>query len=547
LSSKQTPYRYDAEPFRQVFEQEFTYVAGLVRNTQRYGSRTAVLDPEGGREWTYAEFWRDARKLAAGLAGHGIGEDDVVVFDLLNGAEFALLWVAALSLGAIPTPINYRLAAGEISHVLNDSMPRAFFYDYSLAAIAEQALARSQHQPQITVEVGEHGAGQFAELLATTTPAPPLAHRSIYAESTRLYTSGTTGMPKGTSLPGLVEVLSAHDVIMHFPLEPQDKTLNMTPWFHRGGLYSGGPNPVFYVGAQVVPMRAFSAAKALDWVQEYGLTFLIGAPTNLGMLADEQEANPRNLESLRGIVTMGAPLDRHACLRYQSVLTPRIFNGYGTTETFWNTFLRPADLPEHAGTAGRASTDDDVAVVKVFEDRPSTPDELVARDNTEIGEVIIRSVKAGYSYVNNPEEQALRFRDGWMYTGDLGTWDEDGYVTIAGRRDDMIISGGENVHPTQVEAVLGEHPGVAESAVVGLPDEHWGEIVVAYVVRRDPNLTAAELDKYCHEHRMLAPFKRPRAYRFVDEIPLTATGKKRHFAVREMVREDAATGALSRP
>ncbi len=144
-------------------------------------------------------------------------------------------------------------------------------------------------------------------------------------------------------------MLSAHDVIMHFPLTPEDRTLNMTPWFHRGGLYSGGPNPVFYVGAEAVPLRAFDAATVLDWVQEHQLTFLIGAPTNLALLSTEQQARPRDLSSLHGIVTMGAPLDREACLRYQRLLTPRIFNGYGTTEAFWNTFLRPAICPSTPG------------------------------------------------------------------------------------------------------------------------------------------------------------------------------------------------------
>jgi acyl-coenzyme A synthetase/AMP-(fatty) acid ligase len=294
-------------------------------------------------------------------------------------------------------------------------------------------------------------------------------------------------------------------------------------------------------------MRAFDAATVLDWVQQHGLTFLIGAPTNLALLSAEQQARPRDLSSLNGIVTMGAPLDREACLRYQRLLTPRIFNGYGTTEAFWNTFLRPFDLPEHAGSAGRACTDDDVAVVKVFDDRVAGPDELAAQNGTEIGEVIVRSVKSGYAYVNNPDEQSARFRDGWLYIGDLATWDEDGYLTIVGRKDDMIISGGENVHPTQVEAVLNEHSGVAESVVVGIPDERWGELVVAYVVPTDGDLDAESLDRHCHSHPMLAGYKRPRAYRFIDQVPLTATGKKLHYKVRELAREDDAAGKLVRP
>jgi acyl-coenzyme A synthetase/AMP-(fatty) acid ligase len=334
---------------------------------------------------------------------------------------------------------------------------------------------------------------------------------------------------------------------MHFPLEPQDKTLNMTPWFHRGGISPGGPNAVFYVGAAAVTMRAFAPDRCLDMVAEHGLTFLIGAPTNLAMLTAAQEAAARDLSTLRGIVTMGAPLERSACLRYQRVLTPRIFNGYGTTEAFWNTFLRPADLPEHAGSAGRACTDDDVAVVRVYDDRLADPTDTVAKDGTETGEVIMRSVKSGYSYVNAAGEQAARFRDGWLYSGDLATWDAQEYVTIIGRKDDMIISGGENVHPVQVEEVLNEHPSVADAIVVGLPDERWGEVVVAYVVPAVPGLTAAECDKHCLAHPMLADFKRPRRYRFVDELPRTATGKKMHYVIRDEVRQPDAAATLVHP
>jgi acyl-coenzyme A synthetase/AMP-(fatty) acid ligase len=302
-------------------------------------------------------------------------------------------------------------------------------------------------------------------------------------------------------------------------------------------------------------MRDFDADRCLDLVADEGLTYLIGAPTNLALLADAQAARPRDLGTLRGIVTMGAPLERAACLRYQALLTPRIFNGYGTTEAFWNTLLRPVDLPDHAGSAGRACTDDDVAVVRVYDDRPAEPTDLAERDGREIGEVIVRSVKSGYAYVRaadpssapTPAPGADRFRQGWLYSGDLATWDGDGYVTVVGRKDDMIISGGENVYPVQVEEVLNSHPLVSDSIVVGLPDERWGEIVVAYVVAAGPGLSAADCDKHCLAHPMLADYKRPRAYRFVDALPRTATGKKMHYVVRAEVREPAGRAALLRP
>jgi acyl-CoA synthetase (AMP-forming)/AMP-acid ligase II len=546
-----SPYRYDPSAFREVFERQFSYLSGVQRNSHRFAEHAALSDPASGRRWTYAELWADAGRLADGLRGAGVSPGDALVFSLFNCPEFVLLWVAAQRLGAIAAPINFRLSAGEVAHVLDDSRPRAFVFDETLARTAAEAITLAEHQPALLCAVGESTAPawSFAELLAAGDPTAdvrPPDGTTIYDETTRLYTSGTTGMPKGVSLSSLIEIFSAHDVIMHFPLTPQDRTLNMTPWFHRGGLYSGGPNPVLYVGAEAVALRQFDPATVLDWVQEHGLTFLIGAPTNLAMLTAEQSQRPRDLSSLHGIVTMGAPLDREACLRYQETLTARIFNGYGTTEAFWNTFLRPEDLPAHAGSAGRACTDDDVAVVRLYEDRLAEPTDTVARDGSEVGEVAVRSVKAGYAYVNQPEEQAQRFRDGWLYIGDLASWDEEEYVTIVGRKDDMIISGGENVHPTQVEAVLTEHPGVRDAAVVGLRDAHWGELVVAYVVPSDPALDAAALEAHTHGHPMLAGYKRPRAYRFVDELPMTATGKKVHYQVREMAAADDAAGLLQR-
>ncbi len=543
-------YRYDPSAFRQVFERNFTYLAGVHRNSHRYANRPALHDPASGRRWTYAELWADAGSLAAGLSSAGVARGEAVVFSLFNSPEFVLVWLAAMRLGAIAAPINFRLSPGEIAHVLDDSRPRAFLYDAALAEPAADALARARHDPQVVAVAGEHGdATPLSDLIdaGRGVPIMDLPAVSTYDETTRLYTSGTTGMPKGVSLSGLVDVLSAHDVIMHFPLTPEDRTLNMTPWFHRGGLYSGGPNPVLYGGAEAVALRQFDPATVLDWVQEHGLTFLIGAPTNLAMLTAEQTARPRDLSTLSGIVTMGAPLDREACLRYQGTLTPRIFNGYGTTEAFWNTFLRPTDLPEHAGSAGRACTDDDVAVVRIYKDRMADPGDHAAKDGAEIGEVAVRSVKSGYAYVNQPDEQAARFHDGWLYIGDLATWDEDEYVTIIGRKDDMIITGGENVHPTQVEAVLAEHPGITDAAVVGVPDERWGELVVAYVVAADPSLDAPGCEAHCNGHPMLATYKRPRAYRFVADLPMTATGKKLHYQVREQAVRDAAEGRLQRP
>lgn len=542
---------YDPQRFKEYFEGAFTYEAGFRRNIRRYGNDSAILDPETGRNWTYAELDADVARTASALAEAGVGRGDAVVYQLPNCPEFAILYLATQRIAAVSVPINYRLSAGETSHILDDSSPKVFVYTGKYQQTAEHAVELAADTPTEWVLDGRTGENvvDFWNAVETAPDDHPHVPEdfSTYEESTRLYTSGTTGMPKGVPLPSLVEVMSAHDVIMHFPLSPDDRTLNTTPWFHRGGLYSGGPNPVFYSGGSVVPMRAFDPDKALDLTEELGITFLIGAPVTLGMLAAAQERRPRDLTTLRGIVTMGAPLSRADAIRYQEVLTPRIFNGYGTTETFWNTFLRPEELPDHAGSAGRASTDDDVAVVRIFEDRVATPEETAAQDNTEIGEVIMRSPKSGFSYYNNPDRDEEKFHYGWLYPGDLATWDEQGFVTVVGRKDDMIISGGENIHPVQVEEVLEEHPGVASAVVVGVSDPHWGQRVAAYIIPEGDGAAPEELDELCRANQRLADFKRPREYRFVDEVPLTPTGKKMHYKVAEIAAEDDAAGRLVRP
>ncbi|WP_348787027.1 AMP-binding protein [Leifsonia sp. NPDC080035] len=553
-----TNTEYDPSALRAVFEQHFTYASAVERNTHRYAARTALTDPPTGRSWTYAELGTVTGSLVAGLAEHGVGVGDIVAYQLMNTPEFAFLYVAAQGLRAVSSPMNFRLAPGETAHILDDARPAVFVYDTAAGESVATALELAEHRPAVIAGVGDgpllDGTIRFDDLLVDGAPtfrAPEGA--SVWDETSRLYTSGTTGMPKAVPLTSLNEVLTAHDVIMHFPLAPTDKTMNMSPWFHRGGNYCAGPNTAFYVGAEVVTLPRFDAGVVLDSIQEQRLTYVIGAPTNLERLADAQEAEPRDLSSLHGIVTMGAPLDRAAALRYQSVLTPRIANGYGTTEAFWNTYLRPEDLPDAAGAAGRACLDDDVAVVKVYGgDDIAAPDDLAAKDGHEIGEVIMRSVKSGYAYVHNPEEEARKFRDGWIYPGDLASWDENEIVTIIGRKDDMIISGGENVHPVQVEEVLAAHPDVADSIVVGLPDDEWGEVVVAYVQPRsgrlaDAQAAAAALEAHCKASVALADYKRPRRYAFVDELPYTATGKKQHFVLKERSRADAAAGLFVTP
>lgn len=550
-------YTYDINMFKDTFEHEFTWLNGFMRNVRRFGFKPAMIDPQQDKVWTYEELNRDANRFANALKAKGVGKNDAVLYLLPNSPQFAITYIAPQKIGAINCPANFNLAAGETALLINHNKPKVFIYDFEYAKEMQNALSLCVEKPEVVLMVDyEHkctklpkGHMFFEDFMKDADDSnPPVDFEPhIYDEVTRLFTSGTTSLPKGVPLNNINEVLSAHDVIMHFPLNPTDVTMNMTPWFHRGGLHSGGLTPTLYAGGAVVVLRSYNPRVCLQYTEKYGVTFLIGVPAVLTSLATRQEKHPVDLSKIKGIVTMGSPLEKAQCIHFQETLTPNIFNGYGTTESFWNTFLRPYDLPEMSGTAGRSCTDDDVRVVKAYEDRKAEPEEMVAKDGTEVGEIIIKSPsKSTMCYYNNPKVTKEKYYKGFLYTGDLGTWDEKEFVTVAGRKDDMIISSGENIYPPQIEEVLNMHPKVQESIVSSIPDKTRGEVLVAYIIPEDDSLTVKEMIDYCAVHPNLSKYKCPRYYRFVEELPHTATGKKQHYKIKEQAKKDFEEGLLLR-
>lgn len=536
---------YDVENFRKSFEREMVWINGFARNVSRYPKKIALSCSDSGRKWTYRRLDEDANRLANAFASDGLKKNDVVMYMLFNSPEFLFCYLASHKIGAINCPANYRQARGELAIMLEDSKPKIFIYDVFFSDVVREALEMSSYRPARLLAAGGEVSDElsFEKYMAKGEHEAPTikTEPNIYDETTRLYTSGTTNRAKAVPINSINEVFSAHDTIMHYPLTPEDRTLNLTPWFHRGGLHIGGPTATLYVGGEVVSMREFHPRETLGVIERHKATYITGAPSIFQLLARARKTSSADLSSLRGLCSMGSPFSKSEYLEYREIFTPNILNGYGTTETFVNVYAQPFAPAEKRAATGQPCVDDEVRLIRPAREGFGDPDDLAPKDNASIGEIIIKAPnKSAGCYVDNPEMTAKKFYKNFHYTGDIGVWDEDGYITVLGRKDDMIISAGENIYPAQIEDALNEHPLVAESAVVGEPVKLHGQAPVAYVVPLDESLTVADLKSWCASHPMLPNYKRPRRYEIVKSLPHTATGKIMRYKLREMASEKRA-------
>ena len=553
---------YNDAMFIDTFEHEYTWLNGFMRNVHRSKNKIALIDPVKQTVYTYHTLNAEVNRFANALQKNGIGKNDIVMSVLRNCPEFVFSYIAPRKLGAILLASSFNFAANELAALIDQNKPRVLIYSAIVSQNVEDALKQCAHTPDIVIFADNLEGKSVSEShiayddFVKNAPAeePERTFRPhIYDEVLRLCTSGTTSLSKCVPINDINEVLCAHDVIMQYPLCKDDVCLNLTPWFHRGGCHSGGVCAVFYIGATAIVMRQFLPKVALEWVKKYGITFMTGTPSCLEMLYRTKHRAKNqgqfDLSSLKGIVTMGSPLSREDCIRYMQGLSPRIFNGYGTTETFWNAFLSPSDLPEGAGSVGASCIDDEIRVIRQSSTERVLPDDMVLKDNTELGEIIVKSpAKTTYSYSGNPELAEQRFFQGWTYTGDVGVWDEQGRVTVKGRKDDMIVMSGENIYPSQVEDALKSCKKVKDCIVTGISDALRGEAVVAYVVPADKTLTIKELYDFCTNCADLSQYKKPRYFALIaqEEIPLNSTGKKIRRLLKERAEKDFKAGILQK-
>ncbi|MGI6402054.1 MAG: class I adenylate-forming enzyme family protein [Thermoguttaceae bacterium] len=546
-------------PIQEQFEREFDFIHAFERNARHFAKKVAVSDPTTNASLTYSELDAEANKLANALAAAGLKKGDAFGVALFNTIEFVVAYVASEKLGAVFCPINYNYAPNEVVYFFSDSKPDFLLYDSELEELMKRSFDRAKEEnvvaPSVVIRVGEpeeillESVADYTEFFqdAPTTRPPTPEDVSTYDEIVRLYTSGTTGRAKGVPLTRMNEVMSCHEVAMRYPLFANDVTINTTPWFHRGGFH-GGMTPTLYVGGEVVVLRRFNATLCLKNIQKRGVTILLGVPSAAIMVAQKQERINAEIATVRTLVMMGSDLEKGTCEYLQNVFpNVRLINSYGTTEAFLNTFLDSDSLPEKAGTAGRASYDDNVILVEPIEDGWGDPEKLVPKDGKSLGEVIVRcSTTTPGEYYNKPEETAKKFRNGYLYTGDLAFWDEEEFISIVGRKDDMMISAGENIYPQPIEEAICQNKKVSDCIVVPVAETARGQALVAYIVRRDETLTVRELLAFCAQSPSLSSFTTPRYYRFVDELPYTATGKKQRCVLKAQAPEDLEEKKLRR-
>jgi 2-furoate---CoA ligase len=515
----------------------------LDRAALRRPDADAVVD--GERRLTYAALAARAAAVAEGFARLGIGRGDRVLIALKNRLEHVVAYWALQTLGGVPTPVNFRLAAGELKYVLEDSGARiALFEDATAPAMLDAARGSAvrlvfagANAPRGSLPFDElgHGGGPVAQktpLRSEPVPEPPTESDL----SLILYTSGTTGRPKGVPRTHRNHYAGALAHVVQCGYTWGERTLGVMPLYHTMGIHS--LTSVAAVNGCFVCQPDWSAAGALALIARERLTALYLIPTLFYELVHAPEFARAAVGSVRKLAYAGAPMLvplAEACVK---AFDPEVFvNHYGSTEIYTFSIFPAVRLKP--GCAGRAGLHGELRVVTASTERRVGPDEVVPPGTK--GEIIasLDSDEAFAGYWNRPDADEKALRAGWYFTGDMGYVDADGDLWVAGRVDDMIISGGENIHPVEVEDVVARHPRVRDVAVIGEPDEKWGERVVAFVVPRGPGLSAADLERHCRASRDLANFKRPRRFVFVREIPKTASGK----ILRRLLRDGQYTEA----
>ncbi|MBA4741676.1 MAG: AMP-binding protein [Azoarcus sp.] len=489
----------------------------FLQSVERSPDALAVVD--GDVRLTYGEWSERILAVAGGLQRLGLGHGEHLLAILQNRVEMATLHWACQFLGVIITPLNWRAKPDEVEYCLADSGARVLVFE----GVAAEAVAGSQAaQGCVRIGVGE-GVGDVASAAFESLCDGPALTGGPRAGaddvSLMLYTSGTTGKPKGVPRRHRHERAAALAHVAQNLYRSGERTLGVMPLYHTMGVRS--LLAMALIDGVFVCMPRFDAARALSLIEAEGVTNLYLVPTLYHDLLAHADFARRDISSVRKLGFAGAPMPDGLLLRLDRAFRPELFvNHYGSSEVY--TFSINQDARARPGSAGRAGINARLRVVRLD---ANAPYEIAAVG--EEGQIIadLAGDEAFDGYWNRADADAKALRSGWYFTGDTGYFDERGELFVSGRVDDMIISGGENISPVDIESLLSLHPDVDEVAVAGLKDERWGQRVVAFIRRRPgAALDAEALDAYCRSTD-LANFKRPREYIFVAEVPKSPVGK----------------------
>lgn len=482
----------------------------ISRRAERTPHRVALVFED--TSWTYSQLDAACARVAAGLSAHGVGRGDRVAYVGVNHPAFVAVLFGCARLGAVMTPINWRLTGPEIAFIVEDSGAVCLIHDAALApavdSVANDLSCRTIVANDLEVDylLPRLGGQDGMALPPVDTAGTDLA--------LLMYTSGTQGRPKGAMITGdnLVASILSHDCT--YDLGPDHVALVAAPLFHIGGINVNFLN-TFLKGGTVVLERGFDPARILELVPVHRINSFFAASVMLEMLAAQPEFDDSDLSTIGWIYCGGAPVNENIVHLYARRGIP-VCNGYGMTEaTPVISTMSPDEAVDRIGSSGRPSFFVDVRIAgESGAEQPAG----------QRGEILIKGPNVIAGYWNQPEATSHAVRDGWLHTGDVGIMTPDGYLYVVDRLKDMIISGGENVSSAEVERCLLEHPDVADTAVIGRPHDKWGEVPLAFVVLRAGS-TVDEDQLRRHVSARLARFKQPHTYAFVPDLPRNASGK----------------------
>lgn len=467
-----------------------------------------------GRKFTYAEFEQAVDRASRLLTSAGVNKGDVVSLLMPNSAEYIIAYFACWKLGAIAGPINSLLKAQEISFVISDSETKILLIHPHFLPTIDSI---SSELPALRIVRFDDEAAATRDFnYPPASAGSRLADIDLVSEAIIIYTSGTTGKPKGCLLTHGNLIANARQISRWLKFTEDDRLLTIMPLFHMNAV-SVTTMSALYAGGSTVVSPRFSAARFWQIISDYQITSFGSVATMLSMLLHKYPNGvpPRlKTDQLRFAMCGSAPVPAEVMKGFEETFKCLVIEGYGLSESTCRSTFNPPDERRRPGSCGKPIGNE----MKIVDEE----DREVA--NGELGEIVLRGENILKGYYRNPEATATAFRNGWFHTGDIGYRDDEGFFYIVDRKSDMIIRGGENIYPREIDEVLYQHPAVAAAATIGVPDQLYGEEVAAFIVLKEGReATEEEIISFCRAR--LADYKCPKTIRFVAEIPKGPTGK----------------------